>query len=112
MVTVNRMKSPVDKRAQISAVLVSITFSDCFPKTKKFKHYDWVVMWLRQIVASISPRGYGFNPTTVHVGFVADKVALGEACSPEYLGFSLSVSIHHCSVLSRLSPRLYNLTSW
>jgi hypothetical protein len=35
------------------------------------------VQWLRQLVASLSPRWPAFDPGSVHVGFVVDKVALG-----------------------------------
>jgi hypothetical protein len=32
------------------------------------------------------------------VGFVVDKVALGQLFFPEYLGFRLSISFHRCSI--------------
>jgi hypothetical protein len=32
------------------------------------------------------------------VGFVVDKVALGQVFFPEYFGFPLSVSFHRCSI--------------
>jgi hypothetical protein len=35
-----------------------------------------VVPWLRRLVVGLSPRRPGFNPGSVHVGFVVDKVAL------------------------------------
>jgi hypothetical protein len=35
-----------------------------------------VVPWLRRLVADLSLRRPGFNPGSVHVGFVVDKVAL------------------------------------
>jgi hypothetical protein len=35
------------------------------------------VPWLRRLVAGLSPRRPGFDPGSVHVGFVVDKVALG-----------------------------------
>jgi hypothetical protein len=34
----------------------------------------------------------------VHVGFVVDKVALGQVFPPKYFGFSLSISFHRCSI--------------
>jgi hypothetical protein len=40
----------------------------------------------------------GFYPGSVHVGFVVDKVALGQVFSPEYFGFPLSISFHRCSI--------------
>jgi hypothetical protein len=32
------------------------------------------------------------------VGFVVDKVALGQIFFPEYFGFPLSISFHRCSI--------------
>ena len=48
-----------------------------------------VVPSLRWLVAGLSPRGPGFNPKSVHVGFVVDKMALGQV-SPLILRFSPS----------------------
>jgi hypothetical protein len=42
----------------------------------------WAVPWLRRLVAGLSPRRFGFDPGSVHVGFVVDKVALGQVFSP------------------------------
>jgi hypothetical protein len=36
------------------------------------------VPWLRRLFAGLSPRGHGFDPGSVHVVFVVDKVALGQ----------------------------------
>jgi hypothetical protein len=36
------------------------------------------VPWLRSLVAGLSPRRPGFAPGSFHVGFVVDKVALGQ----------------------------------
>jgi hypothetical protein len=36
------------------------------------------VPWLRRLVAGLSPRSPGFAPGSIHVGFVVDKVALGQ----------------------------------
>jgi hypothetical protein len=36
------------------------------------------VPWLRRLVAGFSPWRPGFDPWSVHVGFVVDKVALGQ----------------------------------
>ena len=36
------------------------------------------VPWLRWLVAGLSQRRPGFDPESVHVGFVVDKVALGQ----------------------------------
>jgi len=42
--------------------------------TKNFN----AVLWFRQLVAGLSQRSPGFVPGSMHVGFVADKVALGQ----------------------------------
>jgi hypothetical protein len=47
------------------------------------------VPWLRLLVAGLSPWRPGFDPRSVDVGFVVDKVAMGQGFSPEYLGFPL-----------------------
>jgi hypothetical protein len=39
-------------------------------------HY--AVPWLRRLVAGLSSWRTGFDPRLVHVGFVVDKVALGQ----------------------------------
>jgi hypothetical protein len=36
------------------------------------------VIWLRWLVAGLSRRSHGFTPGSIHVGFVVDKVALGQ----------------------------------
>jgi hypothetical protein len=36
------------------------------------------VQWLRRLVAGLSPRRPGFNSRSVHVGCMADKLALGQ----------------------------------
>jgi hypothetical protein len=36
------------------------------------------VPWLRQLVAGLSPRSPGFVTGSIHVGFVVEKVALGQ----------------------------------
>jgi hypothetical protein len=36
------------------------------------------VPWLRSLVAGLSPRRPGFTPGSIHVGFVVEKVALGQ----------------------------------
>jgi hypothetical protein len=41
---------------------------------------------LKRLVAGFPPRRPGFNPRSGHVGFVVDKVALGQVFS-EYFGF-------------------------
>jgi hypothetical protein len=54
------------------------------------------VPWLRRLVAGLSARRPGFNLGSVHLGFVVDKVALGQVFS-KYFGFSLPISFRRCS---------------
>jgi hypothetical protein len=45
------------------------------------------------LVAGFPPRRPGFEPGPGHVGFVVDKVALGQVFS-EYFGFSCQFEFH------------------
>jgi hypothetical protein len=55
----------------------------------EWKHVTVVaVPWLRRLVAGLSPRRPGFNPGSVHMGFVVDKVALGQVFLPRTSVFS------------------------
>jgi hypothetical protein len=51
------------------------------------------VPWLKRLVAGFPPRRPGFDPRSGHVGFVVDKVALGQVFS-EYFGFPCQHPIH------------------
>jgi hypothetical protein len=44
----------------------------------KCKFDSWIVPWLRRLVACLSPRRPGFDPGSVHVGFMVNKVVLGQ----------------------------------
>jgi hypothetical protein len=44
-------------------------------------------------VAGFPLRQHGFKPGSIHVGFVVDKVALGQVFS-EYFGFLCQSSFH------------------
>jgi hypothetical protein len=46
-----------------------------------------VVPWFRRLVAGFSPRRTGFAPGSVHVGFVVDKVAMGQVFFSEFSTF-------------------------
>jgi hypothetical protein len=56
------------------------------------------VPWLRQLVASLLALRPGINLSPVHVGFVMDKVALGQAFL-QVIWLTLPVSFHQCSIL-------------
>jgi hypothetical protein len=79
-------------------------------KTKHVEHFrSWVISvsvtniwgravpWLRSLVAGLSPWRLGFTPGSIHVGFVVDKVALGQVFL-QVLQFSpVNISFHHHS---------------
>jgi hypothetical protein len=48
---------------------------------------------LKRLVAGFPPRRPGFEPGSGHLGFVVDKVALGQVFS-EYFGFPCQSSFH------------------
>jgi hypothetical protein len=55
------------------------------------------VLWLRRLVAGFSPRKTGFDPGSINVGFVVDKVALGQGILP-------STSVFPCQFHSTGAP--------
>jgi hypothetical protein len=57
------------------------------------------VPWLRRLVAGLPPRRPGFDPGSVRVGFVVDKVALGQVFLP-------STSVFPCQIHSTGAPLL------
>jgi len=50
---------------------------------------------MRRLVASLFTTEGLFNMRPIHVGFVVDKVGMGQVIS-EYFGFLLSISFHQC----------------
>jgi hypothetical protein len=65
--------------------------------------FKYAVPWFRSLVAGLSPRRPGFAPGSIHVGFVVDKVALGQVFL-RVLRFSpVNISFH------RRSPNSYCL---
>jgi len=52
---------------------------------------------LKRLVADLSRRRTGIDPKLVRVGFVGDKMALGQVSSPRTSVFP-SVSFHQCSI--------------
>jgi hypothetical protein len=55
------------------------------------------VPWLRRLVAGLSPRGPCSIPGSVHVGFLVEKVALGQVFPP-------STSVFPCQFHSTDAP--------
>jgi hypothetical protein len=66
-------------------------------ETSVTNHQPRAVPWLRRLVAGLLLRRPGFDPGSVHVGFMVDKVALGQVFL-RVVGFPLSISFHWCSV--------------
>jgi hypothetical protein len=56
------------------------------------------VPWLRRLALGLSQHGPVFDPMSVQVIFVVDKMALGQVFLP-VLRFPLSVRFRQCSVL-------------
>jgi hypothetical protein len=77
----------------------------CTINYNAYKMLQWAVPWLRRLVVGLSPRRSEFNPGSVHVGFVVDKVALGQVL-PEYFSFPLSASFHQWSITRRNEKKL------
>jgi hypothetical protein len=50
----------------------------------------------------------GFDPVSVNVGFVVDKVALGQGFPPSTSVFFLSILFHRCSI-ARKNAKSNNL---
>jgi hypothetical protein len=57
---------------------------------------------LRRLVAGFLSRRHGFEPRSGHVGFIVDKVALGQVFS-EYFGFPCHFSLHRLLHIHHLS---------
>jgi hypothetical protein len=55
------------------------------------------VPWLKRLVAGITSRRPGFAPGSVYVGFVADKVALGQV-------FIRVLRVFPCQYHSTIAP--------
>jgi hypothetical protein len=60
------------------------------------------VPWLRPIVACFSPWRPGFKPRSLYMGFMMNKVALGQVFS-EYFGIPCQFSFHYMLHFSRSS---------
>ena len=56
------------------------------------------------------PQGPSQDSPCTHVGFVMDKVTVGQVSS-EYLTFSPTVLFHKCSIFINLSPMWYKLSN-
>jgi hypothetical protein len=57
------------------------THDTCVSKYIEVTHLS-AVLWLRQLVAGLSLQRPGFDRKSVHVGYMVDKVALGQVFPP------------------------------
>jgi len=57
----------------------------------QISHYLPAALWLSRLVASLSPRRSGFNPRSVQVRFVVDRVVLGQVFLPVFRVSHLSI---------------------
>jgi hypothetical protein len=69
----------------------------------------WAVPYLRRLVAGFPPRRPWFEPRSGHVGFVVDKVVLGQVFS-QYFGFSCQFSFHRLLHIHHHHPGLVKET--
>jgi hypothetical protein len=60
------------------------------------------VPFFRQLVARLLRRRNVFDVGSVHVGFVVDKVTLGQGF-PEYFGLTQSISFRRCSITRKIT---------
>lgn len=67
-----------------------------------------IVSRLRTVTAGISPGRSGLDPWPVLVGFVMERMALGQDSS-EYFGVDPSASVHKSS--TQLTSTPYNLSN-
>jgi hypothetical protein len=78
---------------------VTITLSCSVPsilqmhRHQAILYFTLVVPQLRRVVASFPPRRPGFDPRSRQVGFVVDKLALGQVFT-DYFGFPCQFSFH------------------
>jgi hypothetical protein len=76
----------------MSALIANVTFFKVIPS-------------LRQLVACFPPQRPGFEPRSGYVGFLLDKMALGQVFS-EYFGFLVNSHSTDCSTLIIYHPGL------
>jgi hypothetical protein len=87
-------------------VLVAENASESYKQFNTIK----VVPWLRRFFADLSQRRTGFDPGSVHVGFVVEKVALGQVFPPSTSVFLLSLSFYCCSIQGKTKKLIIFIT--
>ena len=71
----------------------------------------WAVPCLRWLVASLSPRRPGFDPGSVHVGFMVEKVALGQVFPPSTSVFPCQFNSTGVPLLVKMKKKLSSFSS-
>jgi hypothetical protein len=76
-------------------ILLEYTVSHLSPE----RHYSSLALpYLRRLVAGFPPRRSRLDPRSSHVGFVVDKVALGQVFC-EHFGFPYKFLFHHSLII-------------
>jgi hypothetical protein len=83
---------------QGDAMLINFIYGGSRTSMSKQIHSE-AMPWLRRLAAGLPPWRPGFDPGSVHVGFVVDKVALGQVFPP-------SSSVFPCQFHSIGAPLL------
>jgi hypothetical protein len=77
-------------------------------------HCPWAMPWLKHLVTGLLPQRPVFNLRLVFVGYVVEKVALGQVflCVCELFPVISIPAILHSQYFVYLPPALGNLNSW
>jgi hypothetical protein len=90
-----RLAGYIEDYVQILKMAAELTLSNIVHvnrvETRGNYMYHLAVPWLRSLVAGLSPRRPGFAPGSIHVGFVVDKVGLGQVFLRVLLFFPVSI---------------------
>jgi hypothetical protein len=84
---------PYSSTLKIKAICSSETRLFIFISLSCVMSQNKAAPYLKRLVAGLPPRRTGFEPGSGQVGFVVDKVALGQVFS-EYFGFPCQSSFH------------------
>jgi hypothetical protein len=71
---------------------------------------DSTVLWVRWLVAGLSPSRLGFNPRAVLMRFVVDEVAMGQVVLPLLLVFPIIIIPPMLHTHFYVWIKLYNLS--
>jgi hypothetical protein len=101
---------PYTKEANTNLPVNEVRFKDIVTPENTLQLYPsyWAVSWLRRLVAGLPLRRSGFDPGSVPVGILVDKVPLGQV-SLRVVGFPLSISFHWCSITCKTWQKTVHL---